>query len=198
MIQTIWLYLCWRKQHRRLWNWETPDIGYWQTVTYLSPSDSKKYPLADSFSVGTYGVISYGSGWMKDVVNQCLESGSVPVTGAYIGTRNDSTIQLRRSHVPHSSFHSSSVVCAFRAKWVGQGEKQGVLVSKLRPIFWLSELPRCSTTQSYTELTGRSVKVKTTFGKTGRRGAHEKWSKAKTICTIRLSAQQVASEENGA
>ena len=43
--------------------------------TYCHLSTKEKLPVRGQFSE-TCGVISYGSGWRKDVVNQCLEFGS--------------------------------------------------------------------------------------------------------------------------
>ena len=39
---------------------------------------NKKLLFSWQFS-GSYGVTKHGSGWRKDVVNQCLEYGSTPV-----------------------------------------------------------------------------------------------------------------------
>ena len=40
--------------------------------TYYCLSTNKKLLVSWQFS-GPYGVIKYGSGWRKDVLNQCLE-----------------------------------------------------------------------------------------------------------------------------
>ena len=40
--------------------------------TYYCLSTNKKLLVSWQFS-GPYGVIKYGSGWKKDVLNQCLE-----------------------------------------------------------------------------------------------------------------------------
>ena len=42
--------------------------------TYYCLSTTKKLPVSWKFS-GPYGVTKYGSGWRRDVVNQCLEFG---------------------------------------------------------------------------------------------------------------------------
>ena len=42
----------------------------------------------------TYGVINYGSGWRKDVVSQCLESGSGPYWHRPMGTKRQHSWQL--------------------------------------------------------------------------------------------------------
>ena len=57
----------------------------WVTVTNLpSFEHPQKIPLTD-FSK-TYGVINYGSGWRKDVVDQCLEFDPYPHCWSYNNT----------------------------------------------------------------------------------------------------------------
>ena len=71
----IWFYFWWRKQRGRL---GYKRIAWYrtkcllQTYSHLSTIEklSVKWLLLE-----TYDVISYGSGWRKDVVNQCLEFG---------------------------------------------------------------------------------------------------------------------------
>ena len=69
----FWFYLSWHKQHGNIK--QTSDIIWGvlnKPTTVWVPT--KKLLVSWQFS-GTYGVTKYGSGWRKDVINQCLEFG---------------------------------------------------------------------------------------------------------------------------
>ena len=66
------------------------------TNLLLFELQQKNCLLADSFS-GPYGVTKYGSGWRKDVVNQCLEFDQYPNLSQDADRVGG---QLRRNRVP--------------------------------------------------------------------------------------------------
>ena len=60
--------------------------------TYCDLSNNEILSVSRQF-FETYGVISYGSGWRKDVVNQCLEFASSMLRGTLHGTAQHSVAQ---------------------------------------------------------------------------------------------------------
>ena len=61
---------------------------YVTNLLLFEHQQTKKLLVSWQFS-GTYGVTKYGSGWRKDVVNQCLEFGGVRVPPLLVATRTN-------------------------------------------------------------------------------------------------------------
>ena len=119
---------------------------FWQI--YYCLSTNKKLLISWQFS-GPYGITKHGSGWRKDVVNQCLEFDSDPVcAGEHVGVLmtlcNLTVLIVGLSHLVHVGWYVVGTMCFFMNTlvyvtdvWVkgwGLGEFNGCIKKKKKKI----------------------------------------------------------------